>query len=224
MKPRPATEDDWRAKSVELLAELKVCGLEVASPFATELSHYCQLLWTWNEKLNLTRHTDFERFASRDVMDSVQLAAFLADGEEILDVGTGGGVPGVVLAIIRPDLDVALCESVAKKAKAIDEIVGRLGLQVPVYHARAEDLLEDLRFDTLVARAVGPLWKLGKWFGPHRAMFRRVLAIKGPSWMEERAEARHRGTLQGFELRREAAYPMPGTDSESVILSLSPKT
>ena len=206
---------------MELLAELQACGLEVASAHATQLSHYCHLLWAWNEKLNLTRHRDFERFASRDVMDSVRLAALLGDGEEILDVGTGGGVPGIVLAIIRPDLDVALCESVAKKAKAVDAIVGQLGLRVPVYHARAENLLEDLRFDTLVARAVGPLWKLGKWFGPHRAMFRRVLAIKGPAWTEERAEARHRGTLQGFELRREATYPMPGTNSESVILSLS---
>ena len=70
-----------------------------------------------------TRHTDFEKFVARDLADSRVFAAFLGQGEKILDVGTGGGVPGVVLAIIRPDLKVSLCESIAKKARAVADIV-----------------------------------------------------------------------------------------------------
>src|SRR5215204_5502083 len=79
------------------------------------LDKYCQLLWDWNTKLNLTRHTDYEKFVGRDLADCVQLAAHLRQGEEVLDVGTGGGVPGLVLKIIRPDLTMTLSDSVGKK-------------------------------------------------------------------------------------------------------------
>lgn len=184
------------------------------------LERYCQLVWDWNQRLNLTRHTDYDKFVSRDLLDTVQVAEFLQPGEEVLDVGTGGGVPGIVLAIIRPDLDVSLCESVGKKAAAVDSIVEALELRVPVYRERAEKVLEDFRFDALIARAVGPLWKMCIWFKPHWHQFGRLLAIKGPSWTDERGEARHRGLMHGVELRKVASYPMPGTESESVILCL----
>jgi 16S rRNA (guanine527-N7)-methyltransferase len=185
-----------------------------------QLDRYCGLVWDWNERLNLTRHTDYDKFVSRDLLDTVQIAKFLEPDEEVLDVGTGGGVPGVVLAIIRPDLQVSLCESVRKKAQAVDSMIETLELPVPVYADRAEKVLEDLRFDTLIARAVGPLWKMCTWFKHHWHQFDRLLAIKGPSWPEERGEARHRGLMHGVGLRKIASYPMPGTESESVILSL----
>ena len=185
-----------------------------------QLDDYCRLLWLWNEKLNLTRHTDYDKFVSRDVMDTVQLSQLLVEGEEVMDVGTGGGVPGIILAIIRPDLQVSLCESVAKKARVVDEISRTLDLPTPFYQGRAEDVLEDFRFDALVARAVGPLWKMCKWFAPHWHSIGRLLAIKGPNWVNERGEARHRGLLHAVEMRCVAKYPMPDTESESVILQL----
>ncbi len=138
-----------------------------------------------------------------------------------MDVGSGGGVPGIPLAILRGDLELSLCESVQKKAKVLSQIVSQLQLPVPVHACRAESLLEDLRFDTIVARAVGPLWKICTWFQPHWHSISRVLLIKGPSWPEERAAARERGLLQNVELRRVAEYPMAGTHSSSVILQLS---
>src|SRR5262245_63706219 len=92
-----------------------------------QLDKYCRLLWDWNTKLNLTRHTDYEKFVGRDVVDTLQLAAHLREGDEVLDVGTGGGVPGVVLAIVRPDLKMTLCDSVAKKVRAVERLVKELG-------------------------------------------------------------------------------------------------
>lgn len=188
-----------------------------------QLDRYCLLVWDWNERLNLTRHTDFDKFVSRDLVDTLQLSRLLEPNEKVLDVGTGGGVPGVVLALIRPDLELSLCESVGKKARALQAIVRQLGLSTPVCHNRAECLLEDSRFDTLIARAVGPLWKMCKWFAPHWHSFGRLLAVKGPRWVEERKEARERGLLKNVELRKVAVYPMPGTESESVILKLQGK-
>lgn len=197
--------------------------IELASGQIELLSQYCQLLWDWNSKLNLTRHTDFEKFVSRDLVDTLELSKLLRTDEEVMDVGTGGGVPGIVLAVLRPDLQVTLCESVGKKCQALDSMLQSLGLPITLFNARAESLLDDFRFDATIARAVGPLWKMCFWFKDHWLSVGRLLAVKGPNWTEERKEARHRGLLHGVEMRKVVSYPMSGTDSESVILKLWPK-
>lgn len=187
------------------------------------LDRYCRALWEWNEKINLTRHTTYEKFVERDLVDALALAEQLAKKERVLDVGSGGGVPGVVLAILRPDLKISLCESVGKKARVLSEIVQRLGLQTPVRHARAEDLLKTEKYDVLVIRAVARLSKLLKWFSSSWGRFGRLLLIKGPAWVEERKEAREEGLLRSLELRKLAEYPVVGADAPSVVLAIWPK-
>jgi 16S rRNA (guanine527-N7)-methyltransferase len=206
-----------------LVAAMTRRGLELAADQVKLLDRYVQLLWEWNEKLNLTRHTTYEKFVTRDLLDTVELAKLLHAEEEVLDVGTGGGVPGVVLSIIRPDLKVTLCESVGKKAAAVEAMIRKLKLPSPLFATRAEDVLEDLRFDAVVARAVGPLAKLLRWFESHWASVGRLLAIKGPNWSAERQEAREKGLLRKLNLRVAATYAMPGTHSESVIVKVWPK-
>lgn len=203
-----------------LAASLAEFDIDLPSDQVAQLEQYCHLLWDWNSKLNLTRHTDYQKFVARDLTDTLALADFLEPNEEVLDVGTGGGVPGVLLAIMRKDTQITLCESVGKKARAVDAIVSELQLPVAVYHARAEQLLEDFRFHTLVARAVGPLRKMMTWFEPHWASIGRLLLIKGPNWVEDRAEARHHGLCREFELRRLRSYLTPGTNIENVVLQL----
>jgi 16S rRNA (guanine527-N7)-methyltransferase len=196
-------------------------GIALPSETLAKLEAYCEALWDWNAKINLTRHTDFDLFARRDLLDSVKLAEHLSEDEEVLDIGTGGGVPGLPLAILRPDLSVSVCDSVSKKSKVVDDIVRRLKLPVAVHSNRVQDVLEDLRFNSLVTRAVGSIPQLLGWLSEYWMSFDRLLAIKGPRWVAERGEARHRGLLNGIDLRRIAAYPMPGTQSESVILQLN---
>ncbi len=216
-EPQPAFPNDT------LPAALARHGFDLPAPQVEQLDKYCRLLWDWNEKINLTRHTDYEKFVGRDVLDSTQLATHLREGEEILDVGTGGGVPGVVLAIIRPDLRVSLCDSVGKKARAVENMLEQLGLEVPVYPHRAEEALEDARYDALVIRAVGPLWKLLAGFKPHWNAFRRLLIVKGPKWLEELNEARRRGLMHSLQIKTAAEYAVPGNDGKSVILKIWPK-
>ena len=206
-----------------LAAALARHGVQLPPEQALRLDRYCRALWEWNEKLNLTRHTDYEKFVTRDLTDSREIAPHLRQGEEVLDVGTGGGVPGVVLTILRPDLKVSLCDSVGKKVKAVREILDALGLDVPVYQLRAEELLEELRFDALVVRAVGPLAKLLTWFKPHWESMRRLLVIKGPKWQEELALAKRQGLMRDLQVKPAAEYPLAGTDSKSVILKIWPK-
>ena len=206
--------------SDSLAAALERHGLELPAHQVAALERYAGRLWDWNKRLNLTRHTTWDKFVARDVIDSFELAKLLEPAERVLDVGTGGGVPGAVIAILRNDAKVTLCESVAKKAKAVDEIVREAALPVLVRHARAEDLLAAERFDTLLIRAVAPLVKLLKWFGPHWGNIGRLLVIKGPRWTDERGAARHLGLFHGLDLRKKAVYPLAGTESESVILEI----
>ncbi|HVX11108.1 MAG TPA: 16S rRNA (guanine(527)-N(7))-methyltransferase RsmG [Pirellulales bacterium] len=211
------TEDE------SLAAALGRHGIELPMEHIDLLDRYCRLLWEWNEKLNLTRHTDYEKFVSRDLVDSLTLSHHLADGERILDVGTGGGVPGILLGICRPALEVTLSESVAKKARVVEQIVAELGLPLAVYHQRAEDVLAERTFDTLVARAVAPLAKLLTWLTDRWGAFDRLLAIKGPNWVSERHEAREKNLLKRLDLRKIETWPLPGTDSESVLLEIRAK-
>jgi len=196
--------------------------LEVPPDRRALLDRYCRLLWEWNEKINLTRHTDYEKFVSRDVVDTLQLSALIHPKESVVEIGSGGGMPGLGLAILRPDLSVALTESIGKKAKVLAEIVKQLGVKVRVEGVRAESLLDDERFDVVIARGVGPLWKILSWLKDHWPSVGRLLAVKGPKWSDERGEARHRGLLHGLELRKAASYPLADTESESVILKIWP--
>ncbi|MEX2093301.1 MAG: 16S rRNA (guanine(527)-N(7))-methyltransferase RsmG [Pirellulales bacterium] len=213
----PISESQAEPTLAEALA---VEGIALEPAQVEQLDRYRKLLWEWNEKINLTRHTTIEKFVSRDVVDSLQLAQLLEKGERVLDVGTGGGVPGIILAIVRPDLKVSLCESTQKKARAVEEMVAELGLPVPIYACRAEDVLEIATFDTLVARALASLSKVLTWFKPHWGAFDRLLLIKGPSWVAERGEARHNHLLHRLELRKAATYQTPRTGAESVILKI----
>ena len=89
-----------------IAAECNHLRLAVDPDAMPRLASYAERLWAWNEKLNLTRHTDAATFVARDVADAAAIVPHLAAVERVLDVGTGGGVPGIVLAILRPDLHV----------------------------------------------------------------------------------------------------------------------
>ena len=204
----------------ELKERLAAQQIPIADDQLEQLDLYRRLLWTWNERLNLTRHTTMEKFVARDVVDSFELSKLLEQGERVLDVGTGGGVPGVAIAILRPDLVVNLCDSTQKKARAVEAIVADLALPIRVYPNRAEEVLEITTFDTLVARGLAPLAKVLGWLKPHWEAFDQLLLIKGRSWIDERSEARQLGLLRELQLRKGATYETPGSGAESVILSV----
>jgi 16S rRNA (guanine527-N7)-methyltransferase len=221
LQPPTATEPSYPGDTLD--AALLRHGMELPPAQRPLVDRYCRLLWDWNEKVNLTRHTDYEKFVSRDLADTQQLAALIHPNEEVLEIGSGGGVPGLLLALLRPDLAVTLTESIGKKAKVLADMVQKLGAKVRVEGVRAEQILKQERFDATIARGVGPLDKLLTWLQPHWLSVGRLLAIKGPKWPEERGDARHRGLLHDIELRKAAEYPLAGTESQSVILKLWPR-
>lgn len=188
-----------------------------------QLSAYCDALWKANETVNLTRHTSYEKFVARDLVDTIEVSRLIPAESNVLDMGSGGGVPGMVLAILRPDLEVTLSESVGKKAVALQSIAMDIKLEIEVANSRAEKLLEDFSFDYTTVRAVGALHKICTWLDGVWASAGKVLAVKGPNWKNERNEAAEKGLLRKIDIEVVAEYPSPGADWNSYILQLNAK-
>ncbi len=125
-----------------------------------ELKHHYE---EWNQKINVISRKDIENFYERHVLHSLAIAKVIQfnDQSEIIDVGTGGGFPGVPLAILFPKANFTLLDSIGKKLKVIDEITEKLNINnVKTIHSRVEDV--DTKYDYILSRAVTNLQKFVK--------------------------------------------------------------
>lgn len=136
---------------------------------------------------NLMSRRGLEELRERHIPESVAFASLLPRDSRLLDVGSGGGLPGIVIAIVRPDLQVTLLEATEKKATFLRETVAELGLSVRVLHQRAEDARTAQAgcFDVVTARAVARLDRLLGWTMPFLQEGGLLYAIKGERWQEE---------------------------------------
>jgi 16S rRNA (guanine527-N7)-methyltransferase len=122
----------------------------------------------WNEKINVISRKDIDSLYERHVLHSLSIAAVFEfpPGTEIVDLGTGGGFPGVPLAIFFPDVKFHLVDSIAKKLKVVDAVAAAAGLtNITTEHSRIEEI-KNRKFDFVVSRAVAPLKDLWKWSKP----------------------------------------------------------
>jgi len=130
----------------------------------TQLSSLKNIYETWNSKINVISRKDIENIYIRHILHSLSIAKFIKFKRDatILDLGTGGGFPGIPLAIIFPDSNFILVDSIRKKIAVVDEVVKELGLKnINLQWSRAEDL--DYRYDFLVTRAVAKMPTLINW-------------------------------------------------------------
>jgi 16S rRNA (guanine527-N7)-methyltransferase len=178
-------------------ARLADIGVPVDEAKLARLGDYLGRLLAMNERMNLTAIKDAESAWERHVLDALTLVPLLGDvpaGGRLVDVGSGGGLPGIPLAIARPDLAVTLVESTQKKAGFLEAVSAALGLSnVSVHPERAERLLAGelgATFDVVTARAVGRLETLAPLTVPFARPGGLVLLVKGQRADEELAEAR----------------------------------
>lgn len=132
----------------------------------------------WNDKINVISRKDIDSLYERHVLHSLSIAAAFefSPGAEIIDLGTGGGFPGIPLAIFFPEARFHLVDSIAKKLKVVEAVADHIGLQnVTTQHSRVEDI-KNRKFDFVVSRAVAPLKELWKWSKP---LLKKPLVAEG---------------------------------------------
>lgn len=174
----------------------------------TQLVQYAQLgelYQHWNEKINVISRKDIGSLYEKHVLHSLAIAAQynFIEGLQIIDIGTGGGFPGIPLAIFFPNVEFHLVDSIAKKLKVVDAVVEEIGLKnVTTAHTRAEEI-KDRKFDFAVSRAVAPLKDLWRWSKPILRNERKMedlknglICLKGGDLTQEIADSNLRPHVQ----------------------------
>ncbi len=142
---------------------------------------------------------EVDRLWERHILNSAAMTELLGEGERVADIGSGAGLPGIPLAIARPDVRVTLVEPLLRRSEFLREAIAELGLDVEVVRGRAEDKLiraEAGDMDAVVSRAVAPLDKLSRWSIPLLRVGGRMLALKGERAADEVEQ--HRRTLSSL--------------------------
>lgn len=158
----------------------------------------------WNEKINVISRKDMDNFYEHHVLHSLAIATqfeFTA-GMQVMDLGCGGGFPGIPLAIFFPQTQFHMVDSINKKLKVVSEIAEAIGLSnVTVQHTRAEDI-KDRKFDVVVSRAVAPLKDLWHWSKPllkKRDQPNGLICLKGGDLSKEIFESQCRPRIWEIE-------------------------
>lgn len=199
-------------------------GIEISDDLGEKLEIYARLLKEWNDKINLTAITDDEGIALKHFLDCllVSKAAQFKSGDKVIDVGTGAGFPGLVIAAAFPDVQVTLLDSTGKKLKAVENIRQEMGVQnAEVVHMRAEDAGKKPEFrekyDFATARAVAELRVLLEYTLPFVKVGGKFLSLKGASAVDEIDGAKASLKTLGGKIEGINEFILPGGDKRAII-------
>jgi 16S rRNA (guanine527-N7)-methyltransferase len=204
------------AVEARLSAGLRALGVELAPAQVAALGTLLDELADWNTRVNLTAIRDPAEAVDKHLLDSLAVRPLLK-GLAVADVGSGAGFPGLPLAIADTDRRFTLVESTGKKAKFLRHVVARLDLpNVEVVPLRAESYKPPLPFDSVIARALGPLAEFVRVAGHLAGRGGRLLAMKGKV-PEDEIQA----LPAGWKLLAVHPVAVPGLDAERCVVELA---
>lgn len=182
----------------------------------TQLQQYAaleNLYKEWNEKINVISRKDIDNFYLHHVLHSLSIAAIadFKNGNEVIDIGCGGGFPGVPLAIFFPGVKFYMADSIAKKLKVVDAVCEALNIKnITTHHTRVEEI-KNKKFDFAVSRAVAPLKDLWRWAKPllkqsivnrqlpvENNITNSLICLKGGDLHEEISQSHTRPKMMGI--------------------------
>lgn len=214
----------------DLIGWLDDFGMELTEDQFNKLAQYLNLLKEKNDVLNLTRITDLREMWIKHIFDGLMAAPFIArkPSGKVMDLGSGGGIPGIPLAIVFPAAQFTLVDSVQKKATALQEFVQELGLKnVQVLPSRIEPLGQHSahreEYDVVTARAVAPLRVLAELAVPLIHPYGQVVAYKGPDYVHELADAKVALEKLKAEKPKVYHYSLPEDSGERTLMVLTKK-
>ena len=207
----------------ELKEKAKQIGIEIKKQELEKFYEYMQLLLEWNEKINLTAITEPKEIILKHFIDSITINKYLKNKQNILDIGTGAGFPGIPLKIINKDKSFVLVDSLNKRIQFINTICKELKLEkIECIHARAEELaINDLhreKYDVITSRAVAKLNTLLEYMLPFVKIGGKCICMKGANTKEEIEEAKKAISILGGTIEEIETFCLPYTDIERNII------
>lgn len=199
----------------QLQAGAKQLGVALDNAMASKLLAYLDLLYKWNKAYNLTAIRDESEAVARQLLDSLSILPFIGDGS-VLDIGSGGGLPGIPVAICRPDLQVTLLDSNSKKTRFLNQAKLELQLDnLEVVHNRIENWQPDTPPRVITSRAFASLKQMLDWCAHLLTPGTEIIAMKGQYPQEELVEITDRQLMTDIK-----KLSIPGQSGERHIVTL----
>lgn len=190
-------------------------SVQLEDDVAARLLHLLDELNEWNQRMNLTAIRARDQQITKHLLDSLSVQPHLR-GQRILDVGTGAGFPGLPLALVNPERQFTLLDSVAKKLRFVEHAAGVLGLgNVTTVHSRAESFHPKERFDIVISRAVGQIEAFVQWTAHLVVGGGRILAMKGRYPTDELQHIPN-----GWKVAHVHRLTIPGLDDERHLVEI----
>jgi 16S rRNA (guanine527-N7)-methyltransferase len=206
---------------IALAEVLKQGAAQLALPLSSaqqeQLLDYLALLNKWNSVYNLTSVRDPMQMMTLHLLDTLAAVPAFEGAQNVLDVGAGGGLPGVVLAIARPDMRVSMIDTVHKKTAFLTQVKAELGLaNVTVYTKKVQELEVKQPFDVITSRAFADLSDFVNWSGHLLADGGRFIALKGTAPADERERLPEPWAVNDLQPLR-----VPGLEAERHLVFIS---
>lgn len=208
-----------------MTAALENDGIAFDDTALSRLDKYAAMLVEWNEKINLTAITDPEGIVIKHFLDCALLLKYvqIPQGGKVVDVGTGAGFPGMVLKILRPDIELTLLDGLNKRLIFLNEVLKELDLEAKTVHMRAEEAgraaAHREKYDLVTARAVARLNTLYEYCLPLCRVGGIFCAMKGPSAKEELAEAGKAASILGGSKGDIKLETLTGEETRSFVIT-----
>lgn len=204
---------------------LEQLNIEVDNKTLEKLINFKDILLEWNEKINLTAITDEREIYIKHFLDSATCLStgYIEDNDKIIDIGTGAGFPGLVLKILKDNIDITLLDSLKKRMKYLEEAISKLGVgKLDIIHGRAEEYGvkngQRESYDIALSRAVASLNVLSEYCIPFVKVGGLFLCQKGPNYSDELKEAEKAINILGGKVEDIKKYILPYSDIAHYII------
>jgi len=194
-------------------------GIEFNEEKYSKFIKYKEMIKEWNEKINLTAIVEDDEIIKKHFIDSIKVFKFekLKNGRKVIDIGTGGGFPGIPMKIVNPSTEVVLLDSLNKRINFLNEVIKDLELNnIRTIHGRAEDFARESRyrekFDVATSRAVANLTVLSEFCLPYVKVGGYFVAMKGPAIEEEMKDAKNAIKILGGQVEKIIEVDIEGSD------------